>query len=151
MDHSRDQGRGSLRVLQVVLWFVGLSHLVLGACIMLSPALQQKAAALYGAQVDWTPQFIYILRPLGAFMLVLGIAGVVAALDPLRYRAIVYCLAALLLLRVLQRVLFRDEIADMFAIEPARNLVNAGFFLALALALIVLAAIAGRRPQPGAA
>ena len=30
--------------------------------------------------MDWTPQFVCILRPLGAFMLVLGVVGIAAGL-----------------------------------------------------------------------
>ena len=138
-------GKSGSLALKLLLWFVSLSHIALGGAIMLSPSFQTKAAEFYAAQVDWTPQFVYILRPLGAFMLALGLAAAAAALDPPRYRLVIYCVALLLLVRVGQRIVYRDEIVDVFAIDATRNLINAGFFLLLALGLLVLAATSGRR------
>ncbi len=128
----------TLIALKVVLWFVCLSHIVLGAAIMLSPDLQQKVAALYGAKVDWTPQFVYILRALGAFMLVLGMVGLAAARNPLRYPFLVYGFAGLLLIRVVQRLMFQDDIEQAFAIDSSRTMITAMTFLALAIVLVVL-------------
>ncbi|MAE66301.1 MAG: hypothetical protein CMJ18_18680 [Phycisphaeraceae bacterium] len=132
-------------LLKILLWFVSVSHLGLGAAIMVSSELQRKVASIYGAQVDWTPQFAYILRPLGAFMVALGLAGIAAALNPVRYRFVIFCFSILLLIRVAQRLLFRNEIAEVFAIDATRNLANAGFFFALAVALLALGATAGRK------
>jgi hypothetical protein len=125
-------------LLRVILWFVCLSHIALGAAIMLSPSLQERAAQLYGAQVEWTPQFSYILRPLGAFMVALGAIGIAAAVDPWRYRVLVWGFAGLLGLRVLQRLALRSDIEQTFGIPAARNLTNAAFFLALAVVLVLL-------------
>ena len=139
---------GVIKVLKVVLWFVCLSHIGLGASIMISGTLQQKAAGLYGAQVDWQPQFVYILRPLGAFMLMLGVIGIAAARNPLRYSVIGYAFVVLLLIRVTQRVVFRGDIEQAFQIAQSRNLVNAGFFLLIAVVLAVLLHLAARREAP---
>lgn len=128
--------------LQVLLWFVCLSHIVLGVAIMTSPECQQKVATLYGAKVDWTPQFVYILRPLGAFMTVLGLVGLAAAVNPLRNRVMVYGFALLLTIRVVQRFVFKDDIERAFGIEPTRNLIAAGGFLTLAVLLVLLLQIA---------
>src|SRR5688572_18940465 len=118
--------RTPLRLLQGLMWFVAGSHAVVGAGAMASQTFREWAAAAYGASVTWTPQFVYILKPLGAFMLALGGLGVVAALDPFRHRVIVYGFAALLLLRDLQRLLFQREIEEAFGITPARNLAAGG-------------------------
>ena len=138
--------KGALGALKVVLWVVCLSHILLGGAIMLSPSLQERAAALYGAQVEWTPQFVYILRPLGAFMLVLGVVGIAAAPNPIRYRVLGYGFVVLLLIRVIQRIVFQSDIREAFALSTSRNLLNAGFFLALAVLLLVLLVLASRRP-----
>ena len=130
--------KGWLRTLQVFVWIVCLSHIAIGILVMLSPPLQQKVADLYGAQVEWTPQFTYILRPLGAFMLILGVVGIAAALNPLRYRFIVYGFVGLLLIRVFQRIIFHDDIQQTFQIPEARNICAAGLFLLLAVILLFL-------------
>lgn len=134
----------AILVLRALLWFVCLSHILLGGAIMISPEFQEKVAALYGAKVDWTPQFVYILRPLGAFMTVLGLVGLTAAVNPLRNRAIVYGFAALLTIRVVQRFVFKDDIEQAFAIEPARNMIAALGFLTIAVLLVLLLQIAQR-------
>jgi hypothetical protein len=93
-------------------------------------------ASFYGAQVDWTPQFVYILKPLGAFMFVFGLLAAVAALNPLRHRPIVYAFVSLFVIRSLQRLVFGQEVYNAFAITPARNLGNMVLFLLLAASLL---------------
>jgi hypothetical protein len=138
----------STTALKGLLWFVALSHLSVGLAIMWSPGLQQLMAELYGAEVTWTPELVYLLRPMGVFMVGLGLLGVVAALDPVRYRAIIFAFVVVLLLRVGQRVVHRDEIAQAFDLPVGRQMVNGSFFLLIALALLALAFAAGRqRPK----
>jgi len=96
-------------------------------------------STLYNAQVDWTDaQFVYILKPLGAFMIALGIMAAIAARDPLRNRGLVLAFAVLFTLRGLQRVLFLDEIRQAFAIDTGRSLGQMAVMLALALSLVLL-------------
>jgi hypothetical protein len=126
------------RILQGLLWFAAASHIVIGGGIMFSDDFQRALAPLYGAEVNWTAQFTYILRPLGAFMFVFGILIAAAALDPLRHRAIVYGLCGVLSLRVLQRVLFYREVQEGFGINLGWYLAMGGFFLAMAIAIVLL-------------
>lgn len=137
-----------LALLKVLMWFVSLSHIALGGAILISPELQQKVAELYGANVEWTPQFIYILRPLGVFMLTLGAIGVAAGRNPLQYQFIVYAFIGLLALRVAQRFMYRADIELAFGIDSQRNLTNAIAFAALALALLILLRLASRKAGP---
>lgn len=128
----------SLKMLQGLLWFICAFHIVVGAGINFSPGITKAMANFYGAQVDWTPQFVYILKPLGAFMFVLGILAVSAARDPLGNPAIVKGFIALFVIRAVQRPLFGREIYEAFAIPPARNLTTMALFLALAACLVLL-------------
>jgi hypothetical protein len=137
------------RLLQALLWFASLSHILIGASLMVSPEAQRAVAALYGAEVDWTAQFVYILRPLGAFMFVLGLLLAVAALDPWKHRLIVYGLCGVLLLRALQRLLLQQDIQEAFRVSPVRDLGMAGFFVAEAVAILVLLHRTGRAAGGG--
>jgi hypothetical protein len=137
------------RLLQALLWFAGLSHILIGGGIMLSPASQRALAGLYGAEVEWTAQFVYILRPLGAFMFVLGLLVAAAALDPWKHRLIVYGLCGVLFLRVLQRLLLQRDIQDAFHVSPGRDLGMAAFFAAEAVAILVLLHRAGKAASGG--
>ncbi len=137
--------KGALQALKVVLWVVCISHILLGGTIMLGQSFQERAAALYGAQLEWSPEFVYILKPLGAFMLMLGVVGIAAALDPVRYRIIGYGFVGVLVIRVIQRVIFQGDILEAFGIATGRNLVNAGFFLVVAIVLLVLLQVGTKR------
>src|SRR6267378_2348621 len=110
-----------LKMLKVFLWFVCAFHLSVGVGINLSIGFINLVALWYGARVDLTPQFVALLHPLGAFMFILGVFAGVAAMDPLRYRPIVYGFSALFVIRSLQRVIFKHQIENAFAIDPGKN------------------------------
>jgi hypothetical protein len=127
-----------LRLLQGYLWVICAFHVITGLGVNFSRPFIDTMADWYGAKVDFTPQFLTILHPLGAFMFILGVLAAVAARDPLRYRPIVYSFAALFLIRSLQRVLFQQDIEQAFQIAPTRNLLNMGLFLVMAITLTAL-------------
>jgi hypothetical protein len=97
--------------------------------------------------VEWTPAFLYILKPLGAFMLVLGVLAAVAALKPLENVAIVYGFMLLFLVRAFQRLIHQDELLDVFGITAKHNFGNMVFFTAMAVGLFLLLR-AARRGTP---
>lgn len=134
------------KCLQGLLWFVCAAHIAIGAGLNLIPGMGPFMAKLYGAELAWTPEFTYILKPLGVFMFTLGVIGTAAARDPLRHGMIVYGFAMLFVLRSLQRWFFAQEIADHLGIATGRNLGNSIFFLALAAALVVLHRLAQKQP-----
>ena len=108
-------------------------------------------STLYNAQVDWSDgQFAYIMKPLGAFMIALGVMAAMAARDPLGNRPIIIGFAVLFTMRGLQRLLFMNEIESVFAIPSSRSLLQMVVMLSLALALVLLlrAASAGSSSRP---
>lgn len=126
-------------------------HVLIGLSLNIDLGFREwVGGTLYGARVDWTDaQFTYILKPLGAFMIALGVMAAIAARDPLRNRAIVIGFAVLFTLRGLQRLLFMNEIESVFGIPPSRSLVQMVVMLSLALglALLLRAASAGEGRQ----
>jgi hypothetical protein len=140
-----------LRLLQGYMWFICAFQVLTGLAINFSRPLMEVLAEGYGAKVDFTPQFLTILHPLGAYMFIVGVLAAVAARDPVRYRLIVYGFAGLFLIRSLQRVLFKQEIEQAFQIDPVRNFLTMGLFLAMAIALAGLQWYVESRPahSPG--
>ncbi len=128
----------SFKTVQGLLWFICGFHILVGLGLNVSAGFPQVMAEYYGATVVWTSQLGYLVKPLGAFMLVLGLLGVVAARNPLANGAIVYAFVGVFFIRALQRVVFGREIYEAFAIAPGRNLANAAFFLLLGVVLLVL-------------
>lgn len=141
---------GSYKVLQALLWFVCAFHVIVGIGLNLSSGFSRLMAGYYGAQVEWTPQFVYILKPLGVFMFALGILAAAAARNPHRYAIVVYGFATIFVLRALQRVVLWPEIRDAFDIAAVKNFGNAVFFLVLAGLLLALHRVSARSvPQSG--
>ena len=128
----------AILLLKVLLWVVALMHLVVGAGFNIAPGFARYMADVYGAEVHWTPELNYILRPLGAFMVALGVLAVVAALYPLRYRVITYTFVLLFLARALQRIVWASQVQEAFGISAQRNLANIIFFTFTACALVLL-------------
>jgi hypothetical protein len=139
----------ALKLLQILLWLICAYHLMVGLTLNLDIGLKEWiGASLYGAQVDWSqPQFVYILKPLGAFMMALGLMAGMAAHHPLSNKAIIYGFAALFILRGLQRIIFMQEIETAFAIDPVRHFGMMIFMFGLAAALLILLYFAGKEQQ----
>src|SRR4029078_7944415 len=116
-----------LRLLQGLLAYVCLSHIVIGGGVMLSTGFQEQVARLYGASIELSPQAVYLARPLGAFMLVLGLMGLAAIRDPVRHQLLVYGFAGILILRDLQRLVHQDEITQTFGISQGWNFTVGAF------------------------
>lgn len=135
-----------LLLLKVFLVLIAAFHVVVGVGLNVSGGFPQTMATYYGAQkVNWTPELVYMLHPLGAFMFVLGMLAVVAAMDPLKHRATVFAFAALFIIRGLQRIVFRQETVDLFGISPTRNMINMVFFVGMGVVLLILYSYASRR------
>ncbi len=130
---------GRENVLRVLMVMVAAFHLVVGIGLNVSPQFVPVMADLYGANVDqWSPQFMYITRPLGAFMLTLGLIAAATAWRPRELRPVVYAFAVLFVIRALHRLLDGSTITEVFGISSGRNLGNMVFFFGLAAALILV-------------
>ncbi len=141
-------GTTSLRILQAFMCLICATHVIIGISVNTSSTLTRVITSVYGAHVDWTSQFVYILKPLGAFIFVFGLLAAVAAINPLKYRAIVYGFVILFVIWALQRLIFTEEIYEAFAIDPARNMIIMVFIFALAVSLFALYHYVERR-SPG--
>ena len=142
----------ALTLLKVALWITCAFHILVGLSLNLDIGLKEwVGSGLYNAQVDWSqPQFVYILKPLGAFMFILGLMAAIAARNPLPNKLIVYGFALLWLVRSLQRIIFWQEIENAFAI-PTGSLMSGTIFVFLSgVLLVVLLYFADRPRQPEA-
>ncbi len=122
------------------LWIVCAFHILVGLSLNVDIGLREwVGSSLYNAQVDWSDgQFAYIMKPLGAFMIALGIMAAFAARNPLGNRPIIIGFAILFTMRGLQRLLYMREVESVFAIPSSRSMIQMVVMLALALGLVLL-------------
>ena len=129
--------------IKVVLGLVAAAHIIIGL-IGVIPAIPINIVLMfYGAALQINPQIAHIIQMFGAYMLTIGILGVLAIYDPLKNINIIYGLSFLLLLRVIQRIIFSSQAYSVFSISPGYYWGQTVCFLIMAIALIWL------RPRAG--
>lgn len=138
----------ALTLLKIALWITCIFHVIVGLSLNLDIGLKEwVGSGLYNAQVDWSqPQFVYILRPLGAFMLILGVMAAIAARNPLHNKLMVYGFALLWLIRSSQRLIFWGEIQNAFAISSG-SMISGTIFVFLSGVLLVVLLYFADRPR----
>lgn len=126
--------------LSIVLLMICAFHVVTGGGLVFYDGFVAIAASMYGVGSEWvpSPQFLYITKPLGALMLALGVFAGVAAFKPAAHRITIYVFAGIFIARAVQRLVYSSQITEVFEIGRSRNLINIGFFILLAIVLIVL-------------
>jgi hypothetical protein len=134
----------SLRLLKGLLWFVTIYQFVMGFLLLMPPAAAQLVVSWYGASVDWTPQFTFILKPLGAYMIMTGLIAAAAARADVPHPAITSSLAVLFGINALYRILRFEYVRTTFGISSAHLTLQIVVLLGLAGALMFLYRAAAR-------
>lgn len=131
-------------LLKALLWFITVYQFAMGALLLMPPQFAQLVVSWYGATVDWTPQFTFILKPLGAYMLMTGLLAAGAARAEVPHSAITSSLAVLFSVNAFYRILRFDYVRATFAIAPGHLVIQIVVLLGLAAALTLLARAATR-------
>ena len=144
----------ALRALRLLLWFIAGYQFAVGFLLSASPRFAALVVQLFGAQVEWTDQFTFILKPLGAYMLMTGLVAAGAARARVPHPAITRSIAALFAINSLYRILFFQHIERTFGIATWHLAGQVVTLLLMAVALVLLTngamretdAVAGDRP-----
>jgi hypothetical protein len=119
--------------------FMGVYHLVMGLLGVWSGEMAARGAyVLWHAQVNVDPQFSYLAKFLGAYVIAFGAMLLMVAKDPVRYGPLVYVAALLGALRIAERLVFAGELERAFGIGLDRTLGTAIVVAALNGGLIYL-------------
>jgi hypothetical protein len=130
---------------RVMLVWVGLGHLLTGLPLLLSGEGGMRIAQLmYGASFEPHPQAVYLVRPLGVFLLAMGLLQLRAAMDPWRLRVVMDVTILIFVLRQIQRIFWAPAMFENFGLTPARHWVATGVFLVT----LILLAVARMRLKP---
>lgn len=140
----------SLKALKGLLWFIAVSQFVVGALLLLTPDLSQFIVGLYGSTTQVTPQFAFILKPLGAYMLMTGFIASGTARADVPHPSIVAGLVVLFALGVILRVGNFQYVQDTFGI-PQWHLVGQIVILAVMATALALLSRATMKSAGGGA
>src|SRR4051812_41732548 len=92
---------------RIMLVWAAVGHVLTGLFLFFSgEGGLRLAAAMYGATFEAHPQAVYLVRPLGAFMLAMGLLQARAAADPWRLRAVLDATILVFALRQIQRIVW---------------------------------------------
>ena len=139
--------RDNLLARAALVW-VGLGHIATAVPLLFSGEGGLRVAqAMYGASFEPHAQAVYLVRPLGAFMLALGLLQLNAVRDPWRFRAVLDVTILVFVLRQVQRVFHAPAVFAVFGLTPARHWIGTGFFLAILIWLIVARVTLRARPE----
>ncbi len=133
----------SLKALKGLLWFIAVYQFVVGALLLLTPDLSRLVVGFYGSDVQVTPEFAFILKPLGAYMLMTGLIASGTARANVPHPSIVAALVVLFAMNVIYRIGSFQYVQSTFGI-PQWHLIGQIVILAaigIALALLSRAAM----------
>jgi hypothetical protein len=109
-------------VAYVNLVVLAADHLTTGLAGVLFP---KRAAGLYqrlfGARLPADSPMTAVLRPWGALGVFAGVAGLLPVYDPVRYRAILFALLFLVVLRIFIRLSYDAATLQFFGLSRGRN------------------------------
>ena len=125
--------------IKILAGFMGVYHILMGILGIVSGSWAAWGAhTLWHANVTVDPQFIYLAKFLGAYVVAFGVMLLFIAKDPIRYGALVYPAVVVAVLRIGERLVFAGELKTTFGIGMERTIGTIIVVGALNLALLVL-------------
>lgn len=129
--------------LKVVLWAIAAYHIVLGGGAFLSARVaEQVAQSLFGIHLTLDPAMAFVVKVLGVYAITFGVVTAVAARDPARHRVLLNVIVLLYVLRIANKLLFKNEYVTGLEVSSARVWIESALLAAFGLAVLVL------RPRP---
>ena len=108
MDGVGSESSNAKKILVVLLWIAAIYHIILGLIgIFLKNMVVFLAEKFFNFNLTLDDQVIWILNPWAAYFLAVGVMLIFMARDPVKHNNMVYVIAGLFGLRVLQRIWFQ--------------------------------------------
>lgn len=132
--------------IRILAGFMGIYHILMGIL-----GIASGSTAAWGAHVLWhanvtvDPQFSYLAKFLGAYVVAFGVMMLFIAKDPVRYGALVYPAVLVAVLRIAERLIFAGELKTAFGIGMERTV---GTIVVVGLLNLGLLVLKPREPYP---
>lgn len=125
--------------IRVLAGFMGIYHILMGILGVVSGSTAAWGAhVLWHANVTVDPQFSYLAKFLGAYVIAFGIMLLFITKDPVRYAGLVYPAVVVALLRIAERLIFASELKAAFGIGMRRTVGTIIVVAVLNLGLLLL-------------
>jgi hypothetical protein len=125
--------------IRILAGFMGIYHILMGVMGIVSGSTAAWAAhTLWHATVTVDPQFSYLAKFLGAYVIAFGCMMLLIAKDPVRYAALVYPAVVVAVLRIAERLIFAGELKTAFGIGMDRTIGTIVVVGVLNLGLLIL-------------
>lgn len=120
-------------VFKATAWFAGLYQLALGIIGVF--AGKDIAASViqqtFGATIEMTPQIFYLVKFCSAYMVAFGVAMIVLATDPVKYKKIMWVAITLFGIRIFERLVFTELLDSSFGISFQSEMFTSGVLLVM--------------------
>ena len=116
------------KILKFLLYVFSAYHIVLGLIGVLfvgnAELVKKMVAMVFNFNLTMDAQAIWMLKPIAAYMLIMGIIAFFAAQKPSAHKSIIYAIAVLVLIRSIQRIFFALQGNEfLLNADPIRNIV----------------------------
>jgi hypothetical protein len=120
---------------------VGIYHVLLGLSGLLLPheLFAKVAALILGVRSDMNTTFQLVAKFASVYVLVFGITALILMINPRKYRVLALPVLVLFGVRLINKTVFYDRIAEVFNVSTAQNIFALGclvvFFFGILLTL----------------
>jgi hypothetical protein len=122
---------------------LAIDHFVTGGSAFLYPERAIKMyKIIFGAELPPNDEYMAIIKPWGALGVFAGYIGLLPLIDPVKFRAILYGLLILLLVRIYIRLSNTKRAEKYFRLSVKRNLFHV-FLIATSALMVMLQILAG--------
>lgn len=125
--------------LKVVLVMICIYHVALGLATFVSGDLTVKLAkAIFGLNLEMTPQMSYIVQLLGVYAIAFGLVAGLAAADPLKHPVLLNVIVVLYALRVVNKLISMNQFQQAFGASMAKVWTDIVLLAAFGVAVVAL-------------
>ena len=118
------QSKTSLGIFKALAWFVSIYHFILGLLAILAPAsiVLPIVNTIYGVNPNVDAQFLYMVKFIGAYMIMFAVVAAILAYKPVEYRKLVWIPIGLFVIRIIERLFFFGLLSEAFNITFTQDL-----------------------------